>query len=101
MVQDEKKTDSKPGTDNLEPYRRLVDLQKQMIDLVMQHERTKVECAELREQLLDEMAKRNPRLNLRWIIGPSAAKWARHLKEKWQSRPQSRPQTNGSFLPSF
>ena len=40
---------------DLEPYRRLIELQKQMIELAQQHERTKRECTALREQLLEEM----------------------------------------------
>ena len=99
MVQDEKITGSKPLTDDLEPYRRLVDLQKQMIELVRQHERTRIECAELREQLLDEMDKRNPRWNARRIIGRLATRPGRYLSEKWLARVERRP--NGALLPSF
>ena len=41
--------------DDLEPYRRLIELQKQMIELVRQHEKTKQECTVLRDRLLEEM----------------------------------------------
>jgi hypothetical protein len=58
MFQEEEKTEAaKPVPDNLEPYRRLIDLQKQMIELVHQHERTKREYAALREHLLEEMTR--------------------------------------------
>ena len=98
--QEEKIEAASPVAEDLEPYRRLIDLQKQMIELVRQHERTKVECAELREQLLNEMAKRNPRWNLRRIIGQPTARWAGYFKQKLQPRLDGRSQTNGSFLPS-
>jgi len=72
MFQDKNKGGVKSLADELEPYRRLVDLQKQMIELVQQHERTKRECAVLREQLLEEMTRprRWPwslRLGTRWL----------------------------------
>jgi hypothetical protein len=58
MIQDEGKNEAaKPVAADREPYRRLIDLQKQMIELVQRHERTKQECIALREQLLEEMAK--------------------------------------------
>jgi len=61
---------AKPVAEDLEPYRRLIDLQKQMIELVRQHERTKQECAVLRERLLEEMTR--PR---RW-------RWSLRLKTR-------------------
>ena len=99
MVQDEKKTNSMLVADDLEPYRRLVDLQKQMIELVRQHERTKNECAALRTQLLNEMAKRNPRWNLRRFTSRLPA-LPRCFSEKWRPRLENRPHTSGSFLSS-
>jgi regulator of replication initiation timing len=44
--------------DNLEPYQRLVELQKQMIQLAQQNERARQECAELRERLAGEIIRR-------------------------------------------
>jgi len=41
--------------DNLEPYQRLVELQKQMIQLAQQNDRARQECAELRERLAGEV----------------------------------------------
>jgi hypothetical protein len=42
------------GTD-LEPYYRLIEMQKQMIDLIQQNAHTERECAALREQLAREV----------------------------------------------
>jgi hypothetical protein len=42
------------GGDELEPYYRLVELQKQMIDLVQQNEQAQRECAALRARLARE-----------------------------------------------
>lgn len=47
--------DNRVGS-NLEPYRRLVELQKQMIELAQQHERARRECEALRAQIADEVA---------------------------------------------
>jgi outer membrane protein TolC len=44
--------------DDLEAYRRLIELQKQMIELSQQHEQAKRECAALREQVTGEIAQR-------------------------------------------
>ena len=52
----------KPGekkvADDLEPYRRLVELQKQMIELAQQHERTKRRRDALHELMAREVANR-------------------------------------------
>jgi hypothetical protein len=42
----------------LESYQRLVELQKQMIQLAQQNERAKQECAELRELVATEVISR-------------------------------------------
>lgn len=101
MLQDEKETNLKSLADNLEPYRRLVELQKQMIGLVRQHEKTKSECAALREQLLDEMTRRRSRWNFRRIISRPAVGWVHHLANVWKPRTVNRAQPNGSVLPSY
>jgi len=41
---------------NLEPYRRLVELQKQMIELAQQHEQARRECEALRAQITSGVA---------------------------------------------
>jgi hypothetical protein len=45
-----------PAGDNLEPYRRMVEMQRQIIELVKQHEQSKHECEQLREQVAHEIA---------------------------------------------
>jgi hypothetical protein len=93
MIQDEGKNEAaKPVAADREPYRRLIDLQKQMIELVQRHERTKQECIALREQLLEEMdkARRWPwswRPDTRWLKGfgmPGSSGW-------WWARNRTAP----------
>jgi len=92
MFQDEKKIGVKALADDLEPYRRLVELQKQMIELVRQHKKTKGECVALREQLLDEMTRRRrSRWSFRRITRRSTAGWVNNLAEVWKPRMESRP----------
>lgn len=47
---------NKPVGNNLEAYHRLVELQKQMIELAQQHEKVRRECEALRTQIADEIA---------------------------------------------
>ena len=42
------------GSDDLEPYYRLIEMQRQMMELVHQNELAQRECAELRAQLARE-----------------------------------------------
>jgi hypothetical protein len=61
--------------DDLEPYHRLVELQKQMIELAQQHEQSKRRCDALREQMLREVTNRRPgRRGLRHRLQQSGAK---------------------------
>jgi len=65
----------KKVADDLEPYRRLVELQKQMIELAQQHEQSKRRCDALREQMVREVAdRRSVRRGLRHRLQQSAAK---------------------------
>ncbi len=48
----------KPVGDELLPYRRLVELQKQMIEMANQHEHAKRACHGLREQMALEIIAR-------------------------------------------
>ena len=48
--------DPKVVGDNLEPYRRLVELQRQMIELAEQHEETRRRRDALQEQMVRENA---------------------------------------------
>jgi len=98
MFQAEEKTEAaKPVADNLEPYRRLIKLQKQMIELVHQHERTKRECIALREQLLEQMIQPRRRWwNLRLGIGR-----LKDFAAPWKPRVKSQPRPAGSSLHSL
>jgi len=59
--------------DDLEPYRRLVELQKQMIEVAQQHEQTKRRRDVLRELMVRETAGRRPdRRGLRHRLQQSA-----------------------------
>jgi len=65
----------KKVADDLEPYRRLVELQKQMIELAQQHEQSKRQCDALREQMVREVTDRRPvRRGLRHRLQQSGAK---------------------------
>jgi hypothetical protein len=91
MFQDEGDIQAtKPAGDDSEPYRRLIELQKQMIGLVQQHEKTKRECAALRAQLLEETA--GPRRSLRQGIGRLLAGALRRGATSWKPRVESRSQ---------
>lgn len=54
---EENQTDNKVAED-LEPYRRLIELQKQMLVLSRQHEQAKRERDMLREEVVQEVADR-------------------------------------------
>jgi len=61
--------------DDLEPYRRLVELQKQMIEVAQQHEQTKRRRDALREQMVRQIGGPRPvRPGLRHRLQQSAAK---------------------------
>jgi hypothetical protein len=65
----------KKVADDLEPYRRLVELQKQMIELAQQHEQSKRRCDALREQMVREVTDRRPvRRGLRHRLQQSTVK---------------------------
>jgi hypothetical protein len=65
----------KKVADDLAPYRRLVELQKQMIELAQQHEQSKRRRDALREQMVREVTDRRPvRRGLRHRLQKSAAK---------------------------
>ncbi len=65
---------------DLEPYRRLVELQKQMIELAEQHEQSKRKRDALHEQMTREAASRLPgHRGLRHRLQQSAVKLLRHV----------------------
>ena len=64
------------SVNGLESYHRLVELQKQMIQLAQQNERAKQECAELRELVATEViarmdSRRSPRPKANKALKPS------------------------------
>ena len=68
------------AVNGLESYQRLVELQKQMIQLAQQNERAKQECAELRELVATEAIARmdsrrspRPKTNRAFNQSPRAA----------------------------
>jgi uncharacterized coiled-coil DUF342 family protein len=64
----------KTAAKDLDPYRRLVELQKQMIELAQQYERTKRQRDALHEQMVHEAAgRRHDRRGLRHRLQWSAA----------------------------
>lgn len=84
--------------DDLEPYVRLIELQKQMIELVRQHERTKGECTALRVQLLEELMMTRRRQRSLRRTAQSGIRRLKVLLALWKSRMESRPQPNASLL---
>jgi hypothetical protein len=95
MLQDREEIQiANPVADGREPYRRLIELQKQMIGLVQQHENTKRECAALRAQLLEEMI--GPRRSLRQEIRRAAAGLLKRAAARWKFRAERRPQPDRS-----
>jgi hypothetical protein len=65
----------KKVADDLAPYRRLVELQKQMIELAEQHEQSKRRRDALRDQMVREVTdRRSVRRGLRHRLQQSAAK---------------------------
>jgi len=93
---------AKSLADDLEPYRRLIELQKQMIELVQQHEKTKSECVALRTQLLDEMAG-SRRLRRRWGqgIGWLAASRLKGIAATWKVRVKNPLRPTGPSVRTF
>jgi hypothetical protein len=69
------KAEEKTVGDDLAPYRQLVELQKQMIELAQQHEQSKRRRDALRDQMVREVTDRRPaRRGLRHRLQRSAAK---------------------------
>jgi uncharacterized coiled-coil DUF342 family protein len=65
----------KTAVKDLEPYRRLVELQKQMIELAQHHDQTKRRRDDLHEQMAREIDSRRPvRRGLRHRLQRSAAR---------------------------
>ena len=66
--------------EDLEPYRRLVELQKQMIELAQQHEQSKRRRDALRDQMVREATDRRPvHRGMRHRLQRSAAKLLKRM----------------------
>ena len=76
---DEQLERAKPEVTGLESYRRLIELQKQMIELSQHHERSRRECDALRDVVAREIAgQARGRQN-------AVARW-RTAADKWTKR---------------
>jgi len=85
----------KKVADGLEPYRRLVKLQKQMIELAQQHEQSKRRRDALREQMVREVIDRRPvRRGLRHRLQQSGAKLLKRVPGLAVGKPNLRPFNN-------
>ncbi len=74
--------------DDLEPYRRLVELQKQMIELARQHERTRRQRDALHEQMAREAARhRRHRRGWRQRLQQSAEKLLKRVPGSAAEKP--------------
>jgi len=72
---DNEHSGKKSAAKDIEPYRRLVDLQKQMIELAQQHELTKRRRDSLREQITREaVGHRHNRRGLRHRLQQAGAR---------------------------
>jgi hypothetical protein len=78
-----------PGGDDLKPYYRLIELQKQMIELVQQNEQSERECTALRAQLAreaDELYRAHRGMSQRLRRSASAL-----LRRLWRRKNAARP----------
>lgn len=72
---------AKPKTNGLESYRRLIELQRQMIELSQLHEQTKRERDALREEVAREVIEPMlARRRLRHWLQHSTAKYLRRFR---------------------
>jgi hypothetical protein len=72
---------SRQATGDLEQYRRLIELQKQMIKLSKQNEKAKRDCAVLREKVVREVAARLSRRSLSQRLRQKARKVLKRLPQ--------------------
>lgn len=73
---DDKLERAKPAVTGLESYRRLIELQKQMIELSQHHERSRRECEALRDVVAREVvAQARGRHSPMGRLRASAGRW--------------------------
>ena len=77
---DNEHSGAKTAAKDIEPYRRLVNLQKQMIELAQQHELTKRRRDSLREQITREAVdRRRDRRGLRYRFQQAGARFLKQM----------------------
>jgi len=76
--------------DDLEPYRRLIRIQKQLADMAKQNEQTKRQCDALREQLEREIELLRTGYGLRHRLRRSAVKLLKRLPRILAAKTTSR-----------
>lgn len=72
---------SRQAAGDLDQYRRLIELQKQMIKLARQNEKAKLHCAALREKVAREVAARLNRKSLSQRLRQKAKKVLKRLPQ--------------------
>jgi hypothetical protein len=83
---------AKPAATGLESYRRLVELQKQMIELSQLHEQTKRERDALREEVAREVAERlRAQKSLRHRLQHKSTRLLKRLRASWNRLPPPAP----------
>jgi hypothetical protein len=91
---------TRPSVDDTEPYRRLVELQKQLIEMARQHKQARRDCDTLREQVAHEiMASLSWRGRLRQRLNRSATAWLKRLSRLLTGAPFLRPLNDKQSLP--
>jgi len=76
---DEQLERAKPAVTGLESYRRLIELQKEMIELSQHHERSRRECDALRDVVAREVVEQaRVRQSPMGRFRASAGKWFKH-----------------------
>ena len=79
---------SKRVGDDLEPYRRLIEIQKELVEMSKQHEQTRRECDALRELVTREMIESLPwRGKLRHHLRQSASRLLRRPSRRANAKP--------------
>ena len=78
---DDHSEENKPATTGLDSYRRLIELQRQMIALSQQYEQTRRECDALRDEVVREVADQlKARRSIRHRLHQSAIRYLRLIR---------------------
>ncbi len=68
--------------DDLEPYRQLIKIQKQLVEMAEQHEQTKRECDALRERVASELLALHENPGVHRRLRQSAARLFQRLSRR-------------------